>query len=220
MISGSRDAPGLLRRDDVEQVGLEFLDLQLGDVRCASNSISSLFGRYSMMFGYRSLQALRNRPFFDTRSGLASRMIELAARLGLLEVLRDHAGALVGPGRAAVRCLRDADGEDAAVGQCLQLAVQRHRLRPGLPGVQHPADSARCKARHLVDVEVDAGRRPAGRSSAIPRQRAPASCRSRAPVTSSRTTLHAIAAQPVVADRHVLDGLRCRPGPGCDSGRI
>ncbi len=40
-----------------------------------STSFASWFGRYSMMPLYRSFQAARNRPFFDTMSSLPSSRI-------------------------------------------------------------------------------------------------------------------------------------------------
>src|SRR2546425_2075043 len=62
---------------------------------------------------------------------------ELGPRLALLEVPRHLAGALVRPGRAAIRGGRDAEDEHAAVGHGAHLLGQRLGLWPSLPGVQH-----------------------------------------------------------------------------------
>ncbi len=83
----------------------------------------------------------------------------LALGLGLLEVMRDLAGALIRPGRAAVRLQRDGQRVHAAVRHGLQLLAQRHGLRAGLPGVQHLVLRAGLvHAGQLVPHEVDAGR--------------------------------------------------------------
>jgi len=79
--------------------------------------------------------------------------------LGLAEVMRHLTGALVGAGRAAVGCQRDADGIHTAVGHGLELFAQRQGLGAGLPCVQHPVLRAGLlHAGQRVPHEVHAGR--------------------------------------------------------------
>ena len=61
----------------------------------------------------------------------------LGLGLGLAEVVRHLAGALVGPWRAAVGRQRNGQRIDAAIGHGFELPAQSHGLRAGLPRMQH-----------------------------------------------------------------------------------
>ena len=116
--------------------------------------------------------------------------------------MRDLAGALVRPGRAAVRRRRHGEHVDAAVGHRLELAAQLHRLRPGLPRV-HDALLAGV-ALDLVEQEVD----PRREHQAIVGERAAAAeCDDLLDaVDGDRFAVqhvHAVLAQPLVAERDV-----------------
>ena len=60
----------------------------------------------------------------------------LGFRLGLLEVARHLTGALVGAGRAAVRCFGNRQRIDAAVGHRFELLAQREGFSAALPGLK------------------------------------------------------------------------------------
>ena len=106
------------------------------------------------------LKALSNRPFFDVISGLASSTSTFDFGLACLQVAGHHAGALVGPGRAAVGRLREWTSR-----------TRRRRASPRAAGAAPPSAarpsrraargrcrSAGCQAADLVEHEVDAGR--------------------------------------------------------------
>ena len=111
------------------------------------------------MPGYCSAQTFLNSAPLEVTSGLASRMSDLAARLGALEVPGDLAGALVRPRRAAERLLGDRDREGAAVGHRLELPAQRRGFGPGLPRLQHlPRGCAAPRPSTWLELQFDAGR--------------------------------------------------------------
>ena len=83
---------------------------------------------------------------------------ELGARLPGLEVMRDQAGALVGPGRTAERIGRRRHHDEAAVFHRFELAAQQQRLRPRLPRMRHLLDGRLVVPRERVQADVDAGR--------------------------------------------------------------
>ena len=83
---------------------------------------------------------------------------ELRLRLLGLEEMRNHARALIRPGRAAVGVRRHRHDDDAAVRHGLELAHEELRLRAGLPGVRHDLGGFRRIALDGAVAQVDAGR--------------------------------------------------------------
>ena len=83
---------------------------------------------------------------------------DLAARLVLLEVVRHHAGPLIGPRRAAIRQVGNHHHEGAAIGHGAQLPVQQLRLLACLPGVRGNPRSRLVITRQRIPAEIDARR--------------------------------------------------------------
>ena len=74
------------------------------------------------------------------------------------QVVGDHAGPLIRPGRTAERVGRSDHHEVRTVLHGLQLFFQQHRLWAGLPGVWHDLRGGLAVALDEIPLEVDTGR--------------------------------------------------------------
>ena len=157
----ARDAPGAVRRNDVQHVGLHVVrGLELRGLRrhvdVGQHVVRPVLDDALVFLGPGLLEQARLRR--DVRVAVEDQHLDL--RLRALEVPRDLARALVGSRRAAIRRDRDRERVDAAVGHRLELLAQRHRLRSGLPRVQDRLlrAPALLEPGHAVVEEVDARR--------------------------------------------------------------
>ena len=83
---------------------------------------------------------------------------QLGARLLRLEIVRDQARALVGPGRAAERIRRRCDHDEPAVRHGLELPAQQQGLLARAPGMRHMRGRRLVVAGQRAPADVDAGR--------------------------------------------------------------
>ena len=83
---------------------------------------------------------------------------ELRLRLLGLQEMADHAGPLVGTGRAAIGIGRRGHDDETAVRQRQQLFLQEPRLLAALPGVRHQLGGIRRIAFDRLELEIDARR--------------------------------------------------------------
>ena len=217
----------LLRRDQVDDVAL-VLGAELGDDGLARD----------IDLGYRAVLFLRDP--FDHRSvdflpalheqGHLGKLVlgiddqDLRLRLLGLEIVGDHAGPFVRPGRAAERVAGRRQNDDPAVFHRLKLLAQQNGLRAGFPGMRDLLRRRRIVALDLAPLEIDARRQdqlvPADRGAAGGRHRflgmvdpgdrvvhdLDAALRHRVEAVTDRSDV-AQAAQHQIAERAGVEGL-------------
>ena len=83
--------------------------------------------------------------------------LRLLVALGL-EHMREHGGALIRPGRAAIGIGRRDHHDQRAVVERIEPLHQQLGLRAGLPGMRHGLRRRFRIAGHRIPLEVDAGR--------------------------------------------------------------
>ena len=129
------DVAGALRRDDVEHIGLECVELKdgrvAGDIDVAHFAVRPVF----QMILVQVVPGFDEQSLFRLHVFVGIQDDDFRFWLVRFEVIRDQTGAFVGAGRATVRRFRNAQGKDTAIGHGFQLAAQSHCLRAGFPGM-------------------------------------------------------------------------------------
>ena len=198
-----RDRPRALRRDDVHHVVLHHVAQVRGHRARAGIDLRHLVRGAVLEVRIRLPRLAEERRLRD-HVLIGVEHDELRPRLLRLEIPRHLARALVRTGRAPVGDGRHAHHEHAAVGDRLQLVGERHRLRPGLPRVEH-AVARLAQPFDLFVLELDARRH----DELVVLERALAHAHAlRRWLDRARRLVndpHAVAAQAGVAERHAVD---------------
>ena len=154
------NGPGLLRRDDVDHITPDGLaDLRVdghldGVHRLEAAALRTLHPLDHAGVARRPA-LLEQRLLGELVLGIEDQ--QLRFRLVLFQVVGNHAGTLIGAGRAAERVVRRRDHHDAAVSHGLELASQQQRLLARLPGVRHHLAGRLVVALDRTPAQIDAG---------------------------------------------------------------
>jgi len=135
----ARQNAGHLRRDDVDDIALERLGSRPDRARARIHRMHAAGELRRQPLDHALVVAV---PGFLEQILLEEIVLVVQDqyfrfRLVLLEIGRDHRGALIRPGRTAERIGWRGHEEHAAIRHRLQLAAQQNRLRTGHPGMRH-----------------------------------------------------------------------------------
>ena len=133
----ARDVARALRWHDIEHIGTHVFKLEPCHAVGAVNFFQLGVGFVFDDAGVVVFEGFLEERLFgrDLRVGVEHQHFALG--FVLLEVTRHHAGALIGPGWAAVGRLGNAERVNTTVAHGLQLLAQGHGLWPGFPTMQH-----------------------------------------------------------------------------------
>jgi hypothetical protein len=134
------DGAGVVRRDDVDHVGLVVVEIGEGGVGLGIHPLDHLAAGRPHPFdhaGVLPLPGLFEQPLLgEGVVGIEDQHLGFVLAV-VLEVAGDLRGALVGAGRAAERAGRHGEHEGLPPSfMASSLLLQRQRLRAGFPGVR------------------------------------------------------------------------------------
>ena len=154
------DAAGLLRRDDAGDIGGVVAEIGDDGVGRGLDRRHPATLRQCDPLDHAGIQFLPGglEQFLLREGVLGVEDQNLRARLVVLQVMRDQAGALVRRGRTAQRGGRHRQHESAAIGHGFDLLAKQRCLFAGLPGVRHLERSGFVITGQGVEAQVDAGR--------------------------------------------------------------
>ena len=133
----ARDIGRALRRDDVQHIALDVVELQFHrhalDIDIGKFTVRPVVDHAFVLAGPHRLKQRR----LGHQVGIGVEHNDFRFRLGALEIIGHLTHALIRPRRATIRRERNMHHKYAAVGHGFELSAQRERLRPGLPRMQH-----------------------------------------------------------------------------------